>query len=276
MKTKINLLAILLFTGFIFTISTSNAQIRGNGNVISEERTVGSFTGIDLGCSADVYITKGNSNTITVKADENLLPIISTNVSDGVLEIGTKKSFRNAKKLEVHVSMNNIDKINISGSGNVSCTGTIPGNNLNAHINGSGDLQGDFDVKNMELKINGSGDVEASGIRGELKIIISGSGDVEMEDLQLETCYLKVMGSGDVQLKGSTVDFTGRQNGSGDVNAYNLKAVNVTVNNSGSGDIVIHAIESLDVSLNGSGDLTYTGSPKVNIEANGSGEVYSK
>lgn len=276
MKTKMNLLAILLLTGLIFNVSISDAQIRGNGNVISEERSVGTFTGIELDNSVDVFITKGNSNTIVVKADENLLPIISTKVSDGVLEISTKKSFTRAEKLEVHVSMSSIDRINNSGSGNISCKGGIPGNNLHIHINGSGDLEGDFDVKNMELKINGSGDAVISGVRGQLQIQISGSGDVEVEDLQLESCSLRIMGSGDVQLKGSTASFNVRQNGSGDVNAYNLKSVDVIVNNSGSGDIVVHAIESLDVSLNGSGDLTYTGSPKVNIETNGSGEVYSK
>ncbi|RLD44441.1 MAG: hypothetical protein DRI89_03145 [Bacteroidetes bacterium] len=275
MKTIINQMITVIITALIFSVTITNAQVRGNGNVVSEDRNVSSFTSIEVNNSADIYITEGNSNTIIVKTDENILPIITTKVSDGVLKVSNSKSFRSAEVLEVYVSMKNIDKLSSSGSGDIYCEG-VSGTDVYVRLNGSGDFKADFSVKNLELKLNGSGDAEVRGVRGALQIYISGSGDVEAEDLQLESCTMKMMGSGDIKLRGSTAKLTVRQSGSGDVNAYNLKAVEVTVSNSGSGDMVVHAIENLDVSLNGSGDVTYTGSPRVNIESHGSGEVYKK
>jgi len=271
-----NQILALMLTVLIFSANLSIAQIRGNGNVVSQKRIVAPFTSIKVNNSIDVYITEGSSNTITVRADENLLPIVTTKVSDGVLVISNSKSFRNAEVLEVHVVMKSIDRLTSSGSGDIYCKEEVPGNDILVQLSGSGDLEADFAAKNLDMKLNGSGDAEISGVRGQLKIYITGSGDVEAEDLQLEKCKIRIMGSGDVELKGNAVLFTVEQSGSGDVNAYNLKAVDVNINNSGSGDIVVNAIENLEVRLNGSGDVTYTGSPKVSIEARGSGDVYKK
>jgi hypothetical protein len=275
MKTKMNLIAAIVSVALIFSTTITNAQIRGNGNVISELRNPGAFSSVKVNNSIDIYITEGSSNSITVKADENLLPIISTVVSNGVLEISNSRSYQNAEVLEVHLTMENIDKLSSTGSGDIYCEG-VSGNNVQILLNGSGDFNGDFNIKNLQLKLNGSGDADVSGVRGALQIYISGSGDVEAESLQLESCVIKIMGSGDIKLKGSAAKLTVKQTGSGDVNAYNLKAVDVTISNSGSGDIVIHAIDNLDVSLQGSGDVSYSGSPRVNIESHGSGEVYKR
>jgi len=241
-----NHLTTLLSATLILLTTVAFAQIRGNGNVVSEKRFVDSFTSIEIDNSIDIFITEGNSNTITVKADENLLPIISTKVSDGVLVVSNTKSYRSARVMEVHVVMKSIDRLFSSGSGDIYCEGNISGNNVYIKLNGSGDLQAAFAVKNLEIKLNGSGDAEVSGVRGDFKVYISGSGDLEAEELQLENCVLKTMGSGDIKLSGSTTKLTVKQTGSGDVNAYNMKAVDVTVSNSGSGDMVVHAIENLE------------------------------
>ncbi|MEE4259642.1 MAG: head GIN domain-containing protein [Bacteroidales bacterium] len=258
-------------TGIVFMLSLSmHAQI-------SQERQVGNFTGIHQSTSADVFITSGNENTVKVKADEHVIDKLTTKVENGILLIGTEGNLRNVRTLEVYISMKRLDYIKNSGSGDISCRGEMPGNDVKISINGSGDFEADMEAKNMEISISGSGDVELSGVKGDFSLSVSGSGDVEAEALQLEKCKVSVQGSGDVQLKGVTVSLVVKQNGSGDVNAYSLKAVDVEVNNSGSGDIVVQAVNSLRAMINGSGDLTYHGAPeKVDVMANGSGEIYRK
>lgn len=244
---------------------------------ISQERKVGDFTGILQSTSADVFITNGNENTVKVKADEHVIDKLTTNVENGILQIGTEGSLRNIRTLEVYITMKRLDYIKNSGSGNISCRGGLPGNDVKISINGSGDLEADMEAKNMEISISGSGDVELSGVRGDFNLSVSGSGDVEAENLQLENCNVTIQGSGDVQLKGATAELLIKQNGSGDVNAYALKAVDVKVVNSGSGDIVVQAVNSLHAMIDGSGDLTYHGSPEnVDVISEGSGEIYRK
>lgn len=260
-----------ILTGVILVLSLHiNAQI-------SQERQVGDFTGIHQSTSADVYISSGNSNAVTVKADEDAIDHITTKVENGILIIDTDKGLRNVRTMEVYVTMKRVDFIKNSGSGDISCRGGLPGNNVKISINGSGDLEADLMAKNLEISISGSGDVELSGVRGNFYLSVSGSGDVDAEELQLENCEVSVQGSGDVKLKGVTTVLVAKQNGSGDLNAYGMKAVVVKVNNSGSGDIVVQVVNDLEAVLNGSGDLTYHGSPeRVDAESNGSGEIYRK
>ena len=279
MKTKCFKIGIMLTVvmSFIGLTALQAQQIKGNGNVQSQDRNVGSFSGIKNSCSVDVFISKGESGLIKVVAEENLLEYISTTVQDGILIIDTKKSFWSTKKMEVYITMDNLTSVELNGSGNLSSTDALTGNNVKIRMSGSGDLKAKLEVKNLELAISGSGDADFSGVRGNLEITLSGSGDVAASNLQLENCNTSTNGSGDMNLSGSAVNLSIKISGSGDLNAYNLKAVNAKITCNGSGDSVVNVVENLQVSLNGSGDLTYTGSPsKVDVDANGSGEVYKK
>lgn len=265
---------------FIFMVASisATAQVKGNGNVKSENRTVDSFSSIKLTSSADLTIKQGSASVI-VSTDENLLELIKTEVENDVLYIGVngRRGYRSSKGVHVEVTIPNLEKLINSGSGDIEIKSPFKGSDLYVNINGSGDLEADIEVKNLELKINGSGDSEISGVMGVFEIHVSGSGDINADNLKLEQCYVRNSGSGDISLEGKTNTLTVNQNGSGDLNAYNLVAVDATVANSGSSDISLNIVESLKVTLNGSGDVVYRGNPKnVDVRTNGSGEVYKK
>ncbi len=278
MKTQIRRnFKIILATAMIIVAGISFAQTKGNGNVKIEKRNTGSFTGIKLTCSADLYISQGSTN-VEVKTDENILQFITTNVKNGILEIGVKKeSFRSVTTMQVHIQLPDLESIKNLGSGDITFKGTFKESDLNIVSSGSGDLDANFDVTNLELKMNGSGDVDIEGVKGTLKASNYGSGDLEAEGLKLEECYVKNMGSSDIELSGKTNNLTVTVAGSGDLDAYNLTAVSASVTNSGSADITLNVVDKLQARLNGSGDVTYRGDPaKVDVKSNGSGEVYKK
>lgn len=244
----------------------------------TQERKVGSFTSIHQHTSADIYITKGEAGVVTVKADEDAIDNLKTEVRDGVLHIeSTSNGWRNVRVMEVHITMPTIENLKNSGSGDISIEGSIPGTNMYIGISGSGDLKADLDATNLELKISGSGDAMLAGVQGDFTVSISGSGDLSAEELKLDNCNLYGTGSGDLKLKGKAANLTAQISGSGDINAYGLTAVEVKVKCNGSGDVMVQAVEKITAQLNGSGDLTYYGSPEyVDVESNGSGEAYRK
>jgi len=278
MKTMSQINVKLIITlAFIIITGIGYSQTKGNGNVVTQERNTGDFTAIKLTCSADLFISQG-STSVKVKADENILDMIETTVSNGILEINIKgRGFRSASVLKVYVTMPTLKILKNSGSGDIEFENVFKAVDLFIGLSGSGDLEADFDVKNLELKVSGSGDTELSGVRGTFKVSIAGSGDLEAEGLRLEDCYIKNTGSSDIEIEGKTNYLTVNLAGSGDLSAYNLTSVNASVTNSGSADITLNVVEKLQVTLNGSGDLTYRGSPvNVDIMSNGSGDVYKR
>lgn len=240
MKTQIRRnLKIILTVIMIIMVGVTYAQLKGNGNIKTEDRNTGNFNGIRLSCSADLIISQG-STSVKVKTDENLLKHVATTVEDGVLKIDVKKDrIRFTSAFEVYVTVPNLEVLKNLGSGDIRFKGTYKAN--------------------------------------ELFIVNSGSGDLDAEDLKLEECYVKSAGSGDIDLSGKTNSLTLTVAGSADVSAYNLTAVSASVSNSGSSDITLNIVEKLQARLNGSGDITYRGDPsQVDVRSNGSGEVYKK
>ena len=65
-------------------------MVNGSGHVETETRQVSGFTGIDLAGSGEVTIEQGDAESLTIEADDNVLPELTSEVSDSVLTLGTK------------------------------------------------------------------------------------------------------------------------------------------------------------------------------------------
>ena len=277
---KLSSLTFLMLLVMFFVSEQAIAQwssVRGNGKVVTIERTVSDFSTVKISCSADVFLKQGKGNTIKVRTDENLQEMIETDVRGGVLHIDIDGNIRNVEVLEVYVTVSNLDKVVINGSGDIESENTIEGMDFEIQINGSGDVELDLAVKSLETKINGSGDVEVSGVQGNFGLHVAGSGDFYADNLRLNECDIRINGSGDVKLKGSVDKLYVNQSASGDVNLYSLTAGDVEATASGSGDIVVFVTGNLKARLSGSGDLTYKGEPtSVDVSSSGSGDVYHR
>ena len=100
----------LLLLVLVATISSCQFDVNlnhenGNGNVTKEERTVNQeFDKVRGSSGIDVYLTEGSENKIVVEADENLLEIIETNISNGKLTIKANKNIGRSKAKKVHVT----------------------------------------------------------------------------------------------------------------------------------------------------------------------------
>ncbi|MBN2616345.1 MAG: DUF2807 domain-containing protein [Bacteroidales bacterium] len=277
MKSIIKHLGLGLILTLFFSVSLQAAN--KFMDVETQNRSVAEFTSISLMCSADLYITQGNSQEVTVKADGKNINMLQTRVENGKLIIDMKKHFGslNFHVLEVHVTVKQLDKISDFGSGDVKVKGSFKAKDLVVSLHGSGDFNGDLDVQNLKLNVKGSGDANFNGVKGTFELSVMGSGDVEGYGLQLESCGIESMGSGDVELSGTAKDLSLSQKGSGDFNGYGLKTETVNISNYGSGDALVNVSQSIRARLYGSGDVLYRGgADKVSVSAMGSGGVYKK
>jgi uncharacterized alkaline shock family protein YloU len=84
--TKVLLVAI---AAFLFSSCNQVFKgIKGTGNVQTEKRTITEkFTKISVSRGLEVILEQGNSVTVEVEADQNLLSHITTKVENGTLVI---------------------------------------------------------------------------------------------------------------------------------------------------------------------------------------------
>jgi len=221
------------------TVTNAQKRIKGNGNVVTIERTTADYDALRVGGFYEVKLVEGNEGKITIEGEENLMEYIETEVIGGVLTIKSRDNMNlspsRGKDVYVTIPVEKIDAIRLSGAGKLSGTQTLDANNFKVHTSGS---------RKVELNLNTKS----------LTVITSGSSDVSL--------------SGNAE----NIDVT--SSGSSNVNAFDLNVDKVDVRSSGSSDVKVAVNETLNARVSGSGDVRYRGNPdKISNKISGSGEV---
>lgn len=68
----------------------TTSLLRGSGNVVAQKRSVPSVDRIELRGSAEVVVTVGGPRAVTVRADDNIVPRIHTDVVGDVLVVSAR------------------------------------------------------------------------------------------------------------------------------------------------------------------------------------------
>ena len=230
----------LVFLALLLINCSKGQVVVGSSNIISQEKQLSAYDRIEVLGSYNVIFTDGEVGKIKIKAPDNILPFIQTEVSDGLLRIDTGKSRYKVKEpIIIYVPVDSrLKQVVIKGSADIYTEKNLETKALEVDVYGSGDVRLQVDASSLALKIDGSGDIRVGGKTDNLSININGSGDVEVPNLKAEKAVINI-------------------NGSGDVSAY--------------------VTENLDISIAGSGDVTIKGNPKkVKRIINGSGRVSVK
>ncbi|WP_083707229.1 head GIN domain-containing protein [Intrasporangium flavum] len=189
----------------------------GSGTAASESRPVGGFSSVELAGIGTVLVEPGPKASVTVEADDNVLPLLTTDVSGDTLVLGTEpgSSISPRTPISYRVSATDLSGLLVSGSGDISATGA------------SGPT--------FEVAISGSGTITAAGTTDRLSVDISGSGDFAGGSLSARDVDVTVSGSGSALVRASTT-LHASISGSGDVRYVGAPAVTKDV--SGSGQVV--------------------------------------
>ena len=241
MKTiKFALLAVSLLTvvsGCYFNDDDFFGCVRGNGDVRSTEFYLADISGVRLTGIGDVIIRYGTEQSVIVETDENLLDYIDTDVHNGVWEIDFDRCVRNVTRLDIFITVPEIRKLVISGSGSIIGEDPFTGDALETSISGSGNIEFEFTGNEVDASISGSGDISLAGDADLMDVNISGSGDVHAFDLIVQECDVLISASGDVRT---------------------------------------YVEDLLKVRISGSGDVLYKGNPELDIDITGSGSVINR
>lgn len=205
MKKTYSPVAALLLIAFMFvqTIQVeAQRKVRGNGNVTTEEHKVGSFSELFLDGVCNIYIDQGSEEKVVVEADENLHEYIYVDHSDNRLEIDMKSriNIRTRSKLNIYVTVKNIDKLRIMGIGNVKTKGTLKLDDLKVKVTGVGNVELDLEANSLDAELNSVGNITLAGSINEAEISNKGVGKLDAYDLKLNKLDLNVSGVGKTEV----------------------------------------------------------------------------
>ncbi len=158
-------------------------QVEGSGKKAEVGRQVDAFHQVALEGRYDVDIQAGPAQSVRIEADDNLLHLIETEVSDGVLKISSRWSLSPKWGIKIHITAPKVDGVSIAGSANVTAEG--------------------ISADAFSARIAGSGRIEAKGSAARLEIRLAGSGEFSFGDFPVKDASIKISGSGSAVVNAS-------------------------------------------------------------------------
>lgn len=165
-------------------VSKAIERVQGNGTPKVEQRQVDAFQHVELGGALRAEVTVGAAQqSVEITGDENLVPLITTNVKEQRLWIETTKSLQPKLDLVARIASPTLKSVAASGANKV-------------HVYG---VAGDT----FELSVAGHARIDASGTTKKLVISVSGSAEIHADQLAAEDVTVHVSGSGTLDVKAS-------------------------------------------------------------------------
>ncbi len=184
-------------------ITGNNKCIKGSGTIKTQRRNVASFTKLNLKASANIYLTTGNTKSVVIKGDNNIISFIETNVSSGTLTIDQgNKCFTNAT-INIYISTPNVRSLKINGVGNIVGKNKIKNPNLDLIINGSGTIEASVETKSLKANGQGASVFKLSGNAKTQNLIFGGSSSYKGYGLISEDTNIKATGFNSAQVYAS-------------------------------------------------------------------------
>jgi hypothetical protein len=189
----------------------------GSGQITSESRQVSGFSKVELSGSGELTIEQTGTESLTISAEENLLPKLTSEVSGDTLVL---RSTSNAKiiptqPIKYSLTVKDLSGLAVSGSGSVTMSklATVA---LSTNISGSGAVTASGTADQQDLKISGSGRYQAEQLTSKtVKVDMSGSGVASVH--ASDALDLHMSGSGTLTYTGDPKQVTQQISGSGKV-----------------------------------------------------------
>ena len=188
--------------------------VKGSGNLKTEKRDLAAFKAIDTMGAYEVEVMCQKPASFEIETDDNILPLIKTDVRDGVLYVTSEKSFNPSRSVTLRISLPELTAVSSRGAGEVTIQ----------------------DAKSDDLKIAsmGAASIKAAGKVKSTTISSSGAGDIDANRLQAETARVAVAGAASVSVY-ATEQLDVTVSGVGSVTyGGNPKTVNKSVSGIGS------------------------------------------
>jgi len=186
----------------------------GSGTIIDENRPVSGFSRISVAGPVTVIVEENGNESLTISADDNLLPSLTAAVSNNTLELAVEPG------VSIGPTQNVVYRISVKDLRSFSLTGS-----------GEADLK-NIDTDELTIEIAGSGQITVSGHADTQIVDVSGSGDYVAETLESSAATITLSGSGSAVVNASqTLDVT--IDGSGNVEYLGDPTVKQELNGSG-------------------------------------------
>ncbi len=200
-------LFILLCIGLAGPVRIAKAYlqeiIKGSGNVIQQSRPVTGFNAVVLSGVGELSAVQGANESLTLEAEDNILPVIETQVKDDCLYIRIKSdtNIHPTKPIRYSLTAKALERVGLSGAVKAHFS-KLNGDMLKLSASGATRTTID-EIKGSELtaELSGASSVSIAGSVNRQKIVLTGACRFAGTDLACKTADVMATGASRAELQ---------------------------------------------------------------------------
>ena len=206
MKTLVRItILISIYLALLFSttscIFNGVIGIKGNGKVVSEERSISAgFDEINVQQGINLFVTQGKSTNISVEADENILDLLVTEVKNNELNIYFEKNVHWAKSRNVYLTASTISKISASSGASVKSENTIQAASLELDASSGSTIKIHTNAEEIKSESSSGSNITIFGKSKNLTANASSGSSIKANELKTENAFTKVSSGANIDL----------------------------------------------------------------------------
>lgn len=192
--------SVLFFVSFLihFLPSCQNSAQpwESFGDITTKTRTLGSFHGLDVNQDIELFITQDSTKPthIEITYGKNVIPGITTEITNGVLSIKNSNKAKWLRKLNIQpkcsLNLHQIDDINLEGNAKVICIDTLYSQAIHCTVNSVEDQNLSVFCGQFYGGVSNSSNVKLSGQATIFSWSCEKGGGLDASKLQSDDVYL--------------------------------------------------------------------------------------
>jgi hypothetical protein len=192
--------------------------IRGNGVIVTEERSIEDFQSVRVSGAIRVEIESNTEPTLTIKGDENLLPLIQTQVVDGCLVIEPTNPYSTSHTIVVNAGCVQVNRYDGSGA-TEGVISSIDSDSFEADVSGASSLVvGSGHVRRMKIRASGASTFDAPALEA-YQADVDSSGASTIIVNAIEELKADASGASSVRFLGTPNKLTKDESGASSIRA---------------------------------------------------------
>lgn len=178
-------------------------KLAGSGKLQKQVRDVGSFNSISAEGAFDLEIVCQETQSIEIEGDDNVLPLITTVVSNNVLHITNSRGYSVSHPITIRISVPDLAAVTASGAGTVDVAG-VKNEKFQISANGAPTINAAGSTSVLNIDAKGAATINTHRLHA-AQVVVDAKGVSNVEVYALEQLDATVAGPSHVIYAGNAV-----------------------------------------------------------------------
>lgn len=149
-----------------------NSGVKGSGKREVQKRELQPFTSISSQGAFNIEVTSQKTLSFEIEGDDNILPLISTEVSNNVLRIKDIKRFSISEPVMIKISVPNLEGLTVSGAGKIDISG-LKNDKFEIDCDGAPTIKVSGTTKVVDIDTSGAAKIDTHNLHASKGVVDS-------------------------------------------------------------------------------------------------------